>query len=94
MKSLLSSVIGMFQPLSGRGLAALAMAAAFAAHAEPVPGLADGWSVMAVKAPDGAKLDQALPENGVWKGGQKLRGRIPQAPGTRQGNNVQGEYNA
>ena len=72
----------------------LAAASSWVARAEPVPGLADGWSVMAVKAPDGAKLDKVLPENGAWKDGQKLRGRIPQAPGARQGNNVQGEYNA
>ena len=85
---------GMHRMLVCRGVAALAMATAFALHAEPVPGLADGWSVMAVKAPDGAKLDQVLPENGQWKGSQNLRGRIPQAPGAKPGNNVQGEYNA
>ena len=94
MKSLLSAGVGMFLQHLGRGLAALAMAAALAAQAEPVPSMIGGWSVMPVKAPDGAKLDKVLPENGEWKDGQQLRGRIPQAPGARPGNNVQGEYNA
>ena len=85
---------GTYRTLFCRGLAALAIACAYIAQAAPVAGLADNWSVMAVKAPDGARLDKVLPENGEWKDGQKLRGRIPQEPGARQGNNVQGEYNA
>lgn len=70
---------GMYRKAFYRSLPALVIAAALAAHAAPVPDLADGWAVMAVKAPDGAAPGKVLPENGEWKEGQKFRGRIPQA---------------
>ena len=55
--------------------------------------LKDGWSVLAVKAPDKADKAKCLSENGEWKPGQ-LRGKIPLAQGAKGGNSFEGDFNA
>ena len=52
------------------------------------------WRAMPVKAAANADVAKVLPEKGAWTDGAALAGKIPLAEGAKNGNNLDGEFNA
>jgi hypothetical protein len=52
------------------------------------------WQVMPVKEGDGSAVEKVLPENGEWRDGGALSGKVPLADGAKGGNNLDGHFNA
>ena len=52
------------------------------------------WQAMPVRAGEGADVAKVLPEKGAWTDGAALAGKIPLAEGAKNGNNLDGEFNA
>jgi hypothetical protein len=52
------------------------------------------WQAMPVRAAEGADVAKVLPEKGDWTDGAALAGKIPLTEGAKNGNNLDGEFNA
>ena len=83
------------KPAFSTKYAALGLAlAALSLHGANELNIVKDWQLMPVKEGPGAIVSKVLPENGEWKDGGALSGKVPLAEGAQGGNNLDGHFNA